>query len=271
MPARLFHRGPGGVLLLLMAAGAAADPPFIVPTELANGRTDVAGDAFEMDIYVQDVAGLAAVLQVAPPPAPDGDHFRYRPHQYPQVVASLDRSWLESTFVVDHDENDVARLYLEWTSGSDAPQTLAGLVSFVAGRMRTSHGRGFDVASVVARRLEGDCTEYAVLTASLARRAGLPARVAQGVALIDGPDGPMAAGHAWAEILEGDRWIVADAALRELPKPAIYIPYGVLEDEGPGYMVELAARSSRWIRKIVLHGNETGSHSPGGDSELEHP
>ena len=77
MPTRLFHRGPGGVLLLLLTAGAAADPPpFVIPTELANGRTGVAGERLEMDIYVQDVAGLAAVLQVAPPPAPDGDHFR---------------------------------------------------------------------------------------------------------------------------------------------------------------------------------------------------
>lgn len=271
MPARLFRRGPGGVLLLLLAAGAAAAPPFVIPTELANGRTGVAGDSLEMDIYVQDVAGLAAVLQVEPPPTPDGNHFRYRAHQYPQVVASLDRSWLESTFVVDHDENDVARLYAEWTSHSDAPKTLAGLVSFVAGRMRASYGRGFDVASVVARRLEGDCTEYAVLTASLARRAGLPARVAEGVALIDGPDGPSAAGHAWAEILEDNRWIVADAALLELPMPVIYIPYGVLEDEGPGYMVERAARSPRWIRKIVVLGNEAGAHSTGGGSKHEHP
>lgn len=224
-----------------------------------------------MDIYVQDVAGLAAVLQIAPPPPPVGDHFRYRPHQYPQVVATRDRSWLESTFVVDHDENDVARLYAEWVSGSDAPLTLVGLVSFVASRMRASHGRSFDVASVVARRLEGDCTEYAVLTASLARRAGLPSRVAEGVALIDGPDGPSAMGHAWAEILEDDRWIVADAALLELPNPAIYIPYGVLEDEGPGYMVDLVSRSSRWIRKIVLLGGEAGAHSPGGGAEVEHP
>jgi hypothetical protein len=259
------------VLLLLLAAGTAAAPLHVIPTELANGRTGVAGEALEMDIYVQDVAGLAAVLQVTPPPPPDGDHFRYRAHQYPQVVATRDRSWLESTFVVDHDESDVARLYAEWANGSDAPQTVAGLVAFVAGRMRASHDRGFDVASVVARRLEGDCTEYAVLTASLARRAGLPARVAEGVALIDGPDGPWAAGHAWAEILQDDRWIVADAALLALPKPAIYIPYGVLEDEGPGYSIELVSRGSRWIRKIVVFGNEADAHSPGGGPEVERP
>ncbi|MCK7474136.1 MAG: hypothetical protein MZV49_12775 [Rhodopseudomonas palustris] len=145
----------------------------------------MAGGPVGLDIYVQDAAGLAAVLQVAPPPA-GLDHFRYRADQYPQVGTSSERSWLEATFVVDHDEADVARLHAEWVESTDAPRTRAGLVEFVAGRMRGSIGRGFDVASVVARRLEGDCTpEYAVLTASLPDAPACAARVAEGVALIE--------------------------------------------------------------------------------------
>ncbi len=271
MAARPSLRGLDGLwLVLLVAATAAAAPPYAIPTELAADRTRVAGGPVELDIYVQDAAGLAAVLQVAPPPA-GLDHFRYRADQYPQVSTSSERSWLEATFVVDHDEADVARLHAEWVESTDAPRTRAGLVEFVAGRMRGSIGRGFDVASVVARRLEGDCTEYAVLTASLARRAGLPARVAEGVALIEGPDGPSGMGHAWAEILEDGRWAVADAALVGLPGQVTYLPYGVLEDEGPGYMVELVSRTPRWIRKIVVLGEDAGTRSPASGAELEHP
>jgi transglutaminase-like putative cysteine protease len=253
-----------------VAATAAAAPPHVVPTEVAKERSHAAGGPVELDIYVQDVAGLATILQAAP--LPGGDHFRYRAHQYPQVVATGDRSWLEATFVIDHDETDVARLHAEWIGGADTPPTRAGLVEFVSGRMRGSLNRGFDVASVVARRLEGDCTEYAVLTASLARRAGLPARVANGVALIQGPDGPTGMGHAWTEILEDGRWVVADAALLGFPGEVTYLPYGVMEDEGPGYMGELASQYPRWIRKIVVLGNEAGAgaHSPDGGSKHEY-
>lgn len=253
-----------------MSTTAAASPPYAIPTESSSGRTRSASGPVELDLYVQDVAGLAAVLQVAPPPA-GLDHFRYRADRYPQIGTSSDRSWLEATFVIDHDAADVARLHAEWIAGADTPATRAGLVSFVSDRMRGSHDRGFDVASVVARRLEGDCTEYAVLTASLARRAGLPARVADGVALIQGPDQSAGMGHAWTEILEDGRWVVADAALHGFQGPVTYLPYGVLEDEGPGYMVELMSRTPRWIRRIVVINGEDPAGSPAGGAELEHP
>ncbi|MCK7474135.1 MAG: hypothetical protein MZV49_12770 [Rhodopseudomonas palustris] len=64
---------------------------------------------------------------------------------------------------------------------------------------------------------------------------------------------------------------MADAALVGLPGQVTYLPYGVLEDEGPGYMVELVSRTPRWIRKIVVLGEDAGTRSPASGAELEHP
>lgn len=256
---------------LLVAAADASPPIYVIPTELAPGASAGTGGPVEVELYVQDAVGLAAVLQVTPAPAAGSDRLRYRALQYPQLASARDRSWLESTFVVDHDEPAVRSLYSEWTASADAALTRAGVVAFVSTAVRPALDRGFDVASTVARLRHGDCTEFAVLTAALARRAGLPARVADGVALVHGPDGPAGMGHAWTEILEDGRWIVADAALATLAVPVTYIPYGIMEDEGSGFALSRMQTASLWIRRIVVHGGDPGSHSPARGAELEHP
>lgn len=64
-----------------------------------------------------------------------------------------------------------------------------------------------------ARR--GDCTEYALLLAAAARAAGLPARVAVGLAYgsrfvgVAHAFGP----HAWVQVWDGKRWVSFDAGL----------------------------------------------------------
>ena len=241
-------------LCLVLPVARAAVPLYVIPTESAPGATLGGPGPIELDIYVEDVAGLAALLAVTPSPAAGSDHFRYRAQEYPQIAASVDRSWLESTFVIDHDEPEVRQLFTQWASTGDGAGTRPGVVALVAATVRGSHGRAFDVASMVARRREGDCTEYAVLTAALARRAGLPARVVYGVALLHGPDRATGMGHAWTEILEDGRWVLADAALADHRVPVTYIPYGVMEDEGPGFAGARMRMTSRWIRRIVVVG-----------------
>lgn len=260
-----------GALWLAASAGHASSRFFVIPTEQSPAAAVATGGPLEMDIYVQDVAGLAELLHVSPPPPAGSDHFRYRAVRYPQIEVARDRSWLESTFVVDHDEPAVRSLYEQWMTAVNPARTPAGVIGFVSATVRPSLERGFDVASMVARQRRGDCTEYAVLTAALARRAGLPARVAFGVALLHGPDGPAGMGHAWTEILDGGRWAVADAALAESTIPVTYIPYGILEDEGPGFGGLRGQMVSRWIRRIVVVGGDPGGQSPARGAELEHP
>ena len=66
-------------------------------------------------------------------------------------------------------------------------------------------------AGEVARSLQGDCTEHAVLLAAMLRARHIPSRIAVGLVYIE----PLAAfgTHMWTEVLLGDRWVPLDATL----------------------------------------------------------
>ena len=74
---------------------------------------------------------------------------------------------------------------------------------------------GYASATEVAASRQGDCTEYAVLTAALCRAVGVPAQVVFG--LVYSPEfggrkhafGP----HAWCRVFLGGKWYHLDAAI----------------------------------------------------------
>jgi len=66
-------------------------------------------------------------------------------------------------------------------------------------------------AGEVARNLEGDCTEHAVLLAAMLRSKGIPSRVAVGLVYIDNP--PAFGGHMWTEAHLNGQWIPLDGTL----------------------------------------------------------
>jgi Transglutaminase-like superfamily len=76
---------------------------------------------------------------------------------------------------------------------------------------------GFATASEVARNKEGDCSEHGVLLAALGRIAGLPSRVAVGLAYVPifGGGKDIFGYHMWTQFYIDGRWIDFDAALRE--------------------------------------------------------
>ncbi len=69
----------------------------------------------------------------------------------------------------------------------------------------------FASAAEVAEKLEGDCSEHAVLLAALLRARGIPSRVAIGIVYVPGQ--AKMGGHMWTEALFGDEWIPLDATL----------------------------------------------------------
>ncbi len=66
-------------------------------------------------------------------------------------------------------------------------------------------------AAEVAKKLEGDCTEHAVLLAAMARAVGLPSRVAAGLVYVDRLSS--FGGHMWTEVYINGFWIPLDATL----------------------------------------------------------
>lgn len=73
----------------------------------------------------------------------------------------------------------------------------------------------------VARSLRGDCTEHAILLAALIRTAGIPARVAGGLAHSSKQLG--FSGHVWVEALIQDTWVPFDSSIPQQSRAVHHI------------------------------------------------
>lgn len=247
----------------MLAAGALASGAvraqslYVIPTE-SRAPLIATPQPLRVILHARDPLRLAGVLG-AEPPASGTDAINIVLNHYAGIRGVPERSWLDSSFVLNYRDSGVEALSRAFEkalgrkpSGDEA--TRVALVKFVAASMKSESNRGFDIAPEVASRLEGDCSEYAVLTAALARAAGIPARVALGLALVAGPQRYGAYGHAWAELKINGNWVVADAALSNVKWPIWYVPFGVLQNEGMGYALDVASLTPVWVQRVEVLG-----------------
>jgi transglutaminase-like putative cysteine protease len=226
-------------------------PLHVIPTVNQSARPVPADGPARVRLTATDARALAEVLGVAVPA--EGGSLEYRIDQYPQLRSSASRTWLEATFVIDFTEPEFETLREELAARGPRI-TRSQLVEYVAGLVDESNEREWDLASVVARKRTGDCSEHAVLTTALARLQGIPARVVLGVALVSEENRHGAFGHAWAELFEDGKWQVADAALSGAKPTVRYLPIGLIEDEGMGYAMELMRVMQIWIERVEVLG-----------------
>jgi Transglutaminase-like superfamily len=81
---------------------------------------------------------------------------------------------------------------------------------------------GIPSALQVLRARRGDCNEHTQLYVAMARAVGLPARVATGLAYIDGKFYY----HAWPEVFVG-QWIAVDPTLGQFPANAAHLRFAL--------------------------------------------
>lgn len=79
---------------------------------------------------------------------------------------------------------------------------------------------GIPSASQVLKTRTGDCNEHTQLYVALARSLGLPARIASGLAYVDGKFYY----HAWPEVLLGD-WVAVDPTFGQFPADAAHLRF----------------------------------------------
>jgi transglutaminase-like putative cysteine protease len=79
---------------------------------------------------------------------------------------------------------------------------------------------GVPNALEVLRTRQGDCNEHTQLFVALARAIGIPARIAAGLAYVDGKFYY----HAWPEVLLGD-WVPVDPTFGQFPADAAHIRF----------------------------------------------
>jgi transglutaminase-like putative cysteine protease len=84
---------------------------------------------------------------------------------------------------------------------------------WVNSNMRSTTAEAMSPADHVARTLEGDCTEYAMLMAAMCRAEGIPSKTALGVIYANTKTGPALGFHMWTEVWVAGQWVPLDATL----------------------------------------------------------
>ncbi len=129
----------------------------------------------------------------------------------PRAADSQPNDWLQSNAP---ELRELARR--AYGDARDPTARMQRMETFVRGYIvDKSLDVGYASALEVARHPEGDCTEHALLLAALGRAAGIPTRVAYGLAWAPGFAGHQRVfvPHAWTQAWVGDRWRSYDAAL----------------------------------------------------------
>lgn len=172
--------------------------------------------------------------------------------------------YLANTFVIDYEEASVKEVvsaflaehgkgvitkkvgsstsHEESKVESNPAEVGAKIEAFIANYItEPSYIHNFSFASTVAKSRSGDCTEYAVLSAALARALAIPARVVIGTIIVEDDSSVEAIGHAWNEFWLDGYWRRIDAAMYGAePLKKYYLPSHILNNEGPGYALGLS-------------------------------
>jgi hypothetical protein len=174
-----------------------------------KGDTD-AGSAFKQDVrqHVQSAQGDTVLLRV--------EALR-KPHIV-DGVPKAGAEFLESCYFINSD-NALVRRHAEEAVGTVNDSWIKALriERWVHDHMNShnSHkfSENFGTADHVARTLEGDCTEHALLAAAMCRAVGVPSRTAVGLIYVTGSHEPAFGFHMWTEVYVRGQWLPIDATL----------------------------------------------------------
>ena len=194
------------------------------PVSLGNPRSAAAitywivpNPGAEFDVPTtdnQEVERLAngnIKLVVRPVSAPSGSRFPYKGSD-----ADLQEA-LKSTRFLQCDREDVMKLARKAINDAkDAGEAVQRIEAFVATYIEDrSLSVGYASAAEVLESRQGDCSEFAVLTAALCRAVGIPAQVVVGIAYVQDFAGREGfGGHAWTRAYVGGKWVGLDAAFK---------------------------------------------------------
>jgi hypothetical protein len=122
--------------------------------------------------------------------------------------------FLQSSYFITADDPKVKELARKAVGKEkDLLKKALAIEKWVNANMKGTSYEALAPASEVARNLEGDCTEFAMLMAAMCRAEGVPSRTAIGLIYADTKSGPVMSFHMWTEVWVGDQWIGMDATL----------------------------------------------------------
>lgn len=129
-------------------------------------------------------------------------------------AAKIADEFIQSSYFITSADAKVKELARKAVGKEKDPLRKALLIEqWVNMNMRGTSMEALAPADQVARNLEGDCTEYAMLMAAMCRAEGVPSRTAIGLIYVDGASGPFMGFHMWTEVWVQDQWLGLDATL----------------------------------------------------------
>ncbi|NDV91372.1 transglutaminase domain-containing protein [Alteromonas sp. 345S023] len=224
-----------------------SDPSFAtVDVTLDNEQNGPLGQRISLSLLSSNAKAIAAAMQQwqgIQVDAVTDSSLTITTELRPRYMGEVKPQYSAATFVIDLDEPSTKGFTSGFVPSDEAIFSVDEVQAYVSEYISdATYIHGFNFASTVAKQKSGDCTEFAVLTTALVRALGKPGRVVFGTVLIDDPTGVTAYGHAWTEVFDNGNWQIIDAALYGLAEDIrFYLPGSVIENEGPGYGMSLAA------------------------------
>jgi transglutaminase-like putative cysteine protease len=147
--------------------------------------------------------------------AGEGDTLELEVKKGPVAHAEkAEPEYLESShFITSADPKVRQRARAAVAGVTDPWEKARRIESYVHRNMKVTADQQLATAQQVAAQMEGDCTEYAMLTAAMCRAEGVPARTAVGLVYGDTPKGAIFAFHMWTEVWVKGEWRAIDATL----------------------------------------------------------
>lgn len=160
---------------------------------------------------VQQFKDGKMIVTVEPLVAPTGAEFPYKGQDKIILEATKPTRFLQS----DH-EQVIALARRAVGDTTDPAVAVRKIEAFVAGYIENRNlSVGYASAAEVAASRQGDCSEFAVLTAAMCRAVGIPAQVVFGVAYVRDFAGHQGfGGHVWTQAYIDGKWIGLDAAFK---------------------------------------------------------
>ena len=135
--------------------------------------------------------------------------------------------YLKSSILVESDNPAIVARAKEIAGlETDAYAAAKKVVAWVNRSMKKDYGASADRATDVLRTLRGDCTEHSLLSISLLRALGIPARRVDGVVYVQNGDGvPALYWHEWVEAWVGT-WTQLDPTFGQPVADATHLTLG---------------------------------------------
>jgi len=183
------------------------DPPYQI-----IGTTDLGDEA------------LPTVTRVMP----DISQLPQLPRVDPETAQQPEAEWLQSTMTIPAAHPQIRTKAEELVAGAPDRLTAARrILDFVFEYVEKVPTIGVPHGLEVLRRGQGDCNEHTALFVSLARAAGIPARIAAGLVYSNRVSERGAFYyHAWPEVWlgrESEDWVAVDPTFGQFPADASHI------------------------------------------------